>query len=75
MYLAEFTFPGTLELVSDLYIAGSEAEALQFAQDHAISWGVELFSLIEVTQYPGRSPELSLENIILRFPRLLETAS
>jgi hypothetical protein len=75
MYLAEFTFPGTLELVNDLFIEGSEAEALEFAQDHATSWGVELFSLVEVTHYPGKLPKWSAENIILKFPPLFETVS
>lgn len=75
MYLAEFAYPGTLELVNDLLIEGSEADALEFAQDHADSWGIELFSLVEVTEYLSRPSKLTVENIILKFPQLFEAAS
>lgn len=49
MYLAEFVHPGTSELVNDLLIQGSEAEAREFAYHHAAAWGIELFSLVQAT--------------------------
>lgn len=51
MYLAEFVYPGTSELVNDLLIQGSEAEAREFANHHAAVWGIELFSLVQATEY------------------------
>ncbi|MDX2213275.1 MAG: hypothetical protein SFY66_08305 [Oculatellaceae cyanobacterium bins.114] len=50
MYFAEFTLPGTMELVNELVIhAASEAVATQFAQEYASHWEVELFALTLVT--------------------------
>jgi len=50
MYLAEFTYPGTSELVSDLLIEAPEAVARDFALQHASIWGLDLFSLARATQ-------------------------
>lgn len=50
MYLAEFAYPGTSELVNDLLIEASEVEAREFAQHHALQWDVELFSLMQATE-------------------------
>ncbi|HEY9620838.1 MAG TPA: hypothetical protein V6C78_10735 [Crinalium sp.] len=50
MYLAEFSFPGTTELANELLIqASSEAIAQTFAQTYANHWGIELYSLLPVT--------------------------
>lgn len=55
MYLAEFTFPGTTELVNELLIqAASEAIATQFAQEYASHWQVELFALTQATEQQKR---------------------
>ena len=43
MYLAEFAFPGTSELVNDLLIEASEVEAREFAQHHAASGALSYF--------------------------------
>ena len=51
MYLAEFSFPGTTELVNDLLIqAPSEVVAKSFAQEYAAHWEMELFSLSPITE-------------------------
>jgi len=50
MYLAEFTHPGTSELVSDLLIEAPEPVARDFALRHASIWGLDLFSLSRATE-------------------------
>ncbi len=49
MYLAELTYPGTAELVSDLLIDAPESAAREFSLQHASIWGLELFSLTQAT--------------------------
>ena len=50
MYLAEFTYPGTSELVNDLLIEAPESAARNFALQHASLWGLDLFSLASATE-------------------------
>jgi hypothetical protein len=51
MYLAEFSFPGTTELVNELFIkAASEAIAHTVAQVYAAHWGIELYSLTALSE-------------------------
>lgn len=50
MYLAEFTYPGTSELVNDLLIQASESAARDFALQHALIWGLDLFSLVRASE-------------------------
>jgi len=51
MFLAEFSFDGTTELADELLIeAESEADARQFAESHATTLGLKLFSLEIATQ-------------------------
>ncbi|NET11379.1 MAG: hypothetical protein F6K16_43190 [Symploca sp. SIO2B6] len=46
IYLAEFSFPGTRELVSDLFIfADSQEMAHQYALKYASNWGIDFFCL------------------------------
>ncbi|MBD2462099.1 hypothetical protein H6G89_13685 [Oscillatoria sp. FACHB-1407] len=55
MYFAEFTLPGTMELVNELVIhAASEAIATQFAQEYASHWEFELFALTVATEQQVR---------------------
>lgn len=74
MYLAEFTYPGTSQLVNDLLIEASEVEAQEFAQHHAASWGIELFSLVKVSEqqvdfYRQMHKVVTLEFSIAVLPR------
>jgi hypothetical protein len=50
MYIAEFTHPGTSELVNDLLIEAPESAARNFAIQHASLWGLDLFSLARATE-------------------------
>jgi hypothetical protein len=68
MYLAEFAFPGTSELVNDLLIEASEVEAREFAQHHAAIWGVELFSLMQANEDQVRLYRLMRKTITLELP-------
>ena len=55
MYFAEFSLPGTTELINELLIqATSEAIATQFAQEYASHWEVELFALTYPTKQQMR---------------------
>ncbi len=74
MYLAEFTYPGTFQLVNDLLIDASEAEAREFAQYHAMSWGVEVFSLVKASEqqidlYRRMRKVVTLELSVAALPR------
>lgn len=51
MFLAEFSFNGTAELADELLIqATSELDARRFAEDHASTLGLDLFSFAPATQ-------------------------
>lgn len=70
MYLAEFAYPGTVELANDVLIAASEEQAREFALEHALAWGVELFSLRQATEY-----QVQLYHQMRKVVTLLEVAS
>ncbi|MBD1914023.1 MULTISPECIES: hypothetical protein [unclassified Leptolyngbya] len=51
MFLAEFSFNGTAELADELLIqATSELDARRFAEEHASTLGLDLFSFASATQ-------------------------
>jgi hypothetical protein len=51
MYLAEFAFPGTTELASELLLQTPfEDAAKDFARKYASNWGMELFCLTRATE-------------------------
>jgi hypothetical protein len=59
MYVAEFAFPGTTELASDLLLkTPCEGTAKHFAQQYASNWGVELFALTPATERQARQYHL-----------------
>lgn len=70
MYLAEFAYPGTSELVSDLLIEASEVEAREFADHHALLWGIELFSLMQATEHQVRLYRLMGKAITLELSKI-----
>lgn len=56
MYLAEFAFPGTTELVNDLLLKTPlEGDAKDFALKYASNWGIELFALTPATEKQAQS--------------------
>jgi hypothetical protein len=66
MYVAEFAFPGTTELVNDLLLqATSEGAAKNFAQEHASHWGMEVFSLRQATEQQIRQYFLLGKAVVL----------
>jgi len=66
MYLAEFAFPGTTELVSELLLQTPfEDAAKSFAQDHALNWGIELFCLTPATEQQVRLYFLMGKTVVL----------
>jgi hypothetical protein len=66
MYLAEFTFPGTTELVSDLLLKTSlEGAAKDFALKYASNWGIELFALTLATEQQERFYQILGKAVLL----------
>lgn len=55
MYLAEFVFKNSTDLVSELLVqTDSVSEATKYAQEYAENWGLELFSLTPATEKQTR---------------------
>jgi hypothetical protein len=66
MYLAEFAFPGTTELASDLLLQTPfEDAAKDFARNYASNWGMELFCLTPATEQQVRLYSLMGKAVVL----------
>lgn len=55
MFLAEFAFQNTAELVNELLIqASSERDARSFAQEYASNWGLDLFAFTLLDEHKAQ---------------------